>query len=86
MAASADRFIQTVGTPLREKRRKMNAINKIPDSERYARCIQVSKRVRWDIDEDVIWGRRFDATHKFLLNGLSRLKGSRPCRPMKNGL
>ena len=40
----------------------MNAINKIPESERYARCIQTSKRVRWDVDEDVIRGRRF-VTH-----------------------
>jgi hypothetical protein len=34
----------------------MNAINKIPDSERYTRCIQTSKRMRWDIDEDVGFG------------------------------
>ena len=49
----------------------MNAINKIPESDRYARCIQTSKRVRWDVDEDVIRGRRFDNTHKFLPDGLS---------------
>ena len=49
----------------------MNAINKTPDSERYARCIHSSKRVRWDVDEDVIRGRRFDAAHKFLPDGLS---------------
>lgn len=49
----------------------MNAISKISDSERYARCINASKRVRWDIDEDVIRGRRFDAAHKFLPDGLS---------------
>jgi len=49
----------------------MNAIDKVPDSERYARCIQTSKRVRWDVDDDVIRGRRFDAAHKFLPDGLS---------------
>ena len=49
----------------------MNALNKISDSARYARCIQTSKRVRWDLDEDVIRGRRFDAAHKFLPDGLS---------------
>src|SRR5277367_4770909 len=39
----------------------MNAIERICDSsERYARCIQSSKRVRWDIDKDVVRGRRFD--------------------------
>jgi hypothetical protein len=49
----------------------MNAINKLSESERYARCVQTSKRVRWDIEEDVIRGRRFDAGHKFLPDGLS---------------
>ena len=41
------------------------------DQERYARCIAVSKRVRWDIDNDVIKGRAFDRAHKFLPDGLS---------------
>jgi hypothetical protein len=49
----------------------MYAINKSTDSERYARCIRTSKRVRWDIDEDVIQGRRFDRSQKFLPDGLS---------------
>jgi len=49
----------------------MNAISKISGSDRYARCIQTSKRVRWDIDADVIRGRRFDIAHKFLPDGLS---------------
>jgi hypothetical protein len=49
----------------------MTAIDKISDSDRYARCIRSSKRVRWDIEEDVIRGRRFDAAHKFLPDGLS---------------
>jgi hypothetical protein len=48
----------------------MNAIEKIANSERYARCVQTSKRVRWDIEEDVIRGRRFDAADKFLPDGL----------------
>src|SRR5258707_1958516 len=48
----------------------MNAISRIADSERYARCILSSKRVRWDIDENVIRGRRFDVAHKFLPDGL----------------
>jgi hypothetical protein len=49
----------------------MNAIHHISAGERYARCIQTSKRVRWDVDEDVIRGRHFDAAQKFLPDGLS---------------
>src|SRR6478752_7118012 len=49
----------------------MNAIEKISNTDRYARCIQTSKRVRWDIDKDVIRGRRFDVAHKFLPDCLS---------------
>jgi hypothetical protein len=39
----------------------------------YAKCIEVSKRVRWDIDEDVIRGRRFDFSKKFLPDGISKI-------------
>lgn len=41
------------------------------DPKRYARCVEVSKRIRWDIDRDVIRGRRFDFSRKFLPDGLS---------------
>jgi hypothetical protein len=44
------------------------------DSQRYARCIAVSKRVRWDIDADVIRGRHFDFGKKFLPDSLSRVQ------------
>jgi len=40
-------------------------------TQRYARTIEVSKRIRWDIDRDVIRGRRFDARDKFMPDGLS---------------
>jgi hypothetical protein len=43
----------------------------IETSNRYARCINTSKRIRWDIDDDVIRGRVLDATQKFLPDGLS---------------
>jgi hypothetical protein len=43
------------------------------NTARYARCISASKRVRWDIDADVIRGRRFDLSQRFLPNGLSRV-------------
>jgi hypothetical protein len=39
----------------------------------YARCIDASKRIRWDIDRDVIRGRSFDFTEKFLPDGLSKI-------------
>jgi hypothetical protein len=53
----------------------MIAPARILESSRYARCIESSKRVRWDIDEDVIRGRRFDTAHKFLPDGLSLTNG-----------
>jgi len=42
------------------------------ETARYAKCIEVSKRVRWDIDKDVIRGRNFDMSRKFLPEGLSK--------------
>ena len=42
-------------------------------TERYARAIEASKRIRWDIDRDVIRGRSFDFTKKFLPDGISKL-------------
>lgn len=39
--------------------------------ERYAKCIEASKRVRWDIDRELIRGREFDFSMKFLPDGLS---------------
>lgn len=41
------------------------------NNERYAKCIETSKRIRWDIDKDVIRGRQFDYAQKFLPDGLS---------------
>jgi hypothetical protein len=41
------------------------------DPRAYARAIEASKRIRWDIDRDVIRGRRFDLAQKFLPDGLS---------------
>ena len=39
----------------------------------YAKCIEISKRVRWDIDRDVIRGRTFDFSKKFLPDGISKV-------------
>lgn len=49
----------------------MQSIPTTPDASRYAKTIEVSKRIRWDIDRDVIRGRRFDLAHTFLPDGLS---------------
>ena len=41
------------------------------DSSRYAKVIEVSRRVRWEIERDLIRGRRLDYTKPFLPAGLS---------------
>ncbi|HQR54293.1 MAG TPA: hypothetical protein PLZ79_13575 [Burkholderiales bacterium] len=43
------------------------------DTRRYARCVEVSKRIRWEIERDVIRGRTFDFSKKFLPDGLSKI-------------
>jgi hypothetical protein len=43
-------------------------------SDRYARCVAASRRVRWEIDADVIRGRVFDADSAFLPDGLSLVR------------
>jgi len=42
-------------------------------SDRYAQCVANSRRIRFDIDRDVIRGRSLDFTRKFLPDGLSRV-------------
>jgi hypothetical protein len=51
----------------------MEALEYHVETERYAQCIQGSKRIRWDIDKDVIRGREFDFSKKFLPDGISKL-------------
>jgi len=52
----------------------MQATMQEEETERYARCVAASKRVRWSIDEDVIRHRTFDTKQKFLPDGLSKVK------------
>jgi hypothetical protein len=51
----------------------MQAPNYEVNTERFAKCIEVSKRVRWDIDEDVLRGREFDFSQKFLPDRISKI-------------
>ena len=39
----------------------------------YAKCIDASKRIRWDIDRDVLRGRTLDFTKKFLPDSMSKV-------------
>ena len=41
------------------------------EGSRYAKVIEVSKRIRWDIDRDVLRGCALDFSRKFLPDGLS---------------
>ena len=50
-----------------------SAIHTPSDTRRYAKCVEVSKRIRWKIERDVIRGREFDFKHKFLPDGLSKV-------------
>jgi len=43
------------------------------ESTRYAKCVELSKRIRWDTDRDVIRGRQFDFGKTFLPEGLSKV-------------
>jgi len=50
-------------------------------TQRYAKAIEASKRIRWDIDRDVIRGRQFDFGKKFLPDGLSKVRELTFLRP-----
>jgi hypothetical protein len=58
---------------VRKAENTMQLSNYHIDKERYAKCIEVSKRVRWDIDNDIIRGREFDFSQKFLPDGISKV-------------
>ena len=48
-------------------------LNSLP-RERYEKCIEASRRVRWEIDRDVIRGREFDHRRHFLPDALARME------------
>jgi len=43
-------------------------------TEKYASCVDASKRVRWDIDRDILRGRDFDMGHKLLPDSISGIQ------------
>jgi len=49
----------------------MNAMVQFADTDKYARAIKASKAVHWEIEADVIKGRGFDLSKKYLPDGLS---------------
>ena len=49
----------------------MNTMVRLADADRYARVIEASKKVHWEIERDVIKGRRFDLAKTYLPSGLS---------------
>src|SRR5262245_59260203 len=55
----------------RERTKDMTSDVQPKDVNRYARAVEVSKRVRWEIDADVLRGRELDFSKKFLPDGLS---------------
>jgi len=44
------------------------------EGDRFARAIAASKRIRWDIDKDVVRERVFNTAQKFLPDGLTRIE------------
>ena len=52
-------------------------------TEQYASCVEASKRVRWDIDRDIIRGRDFEMDRKLLpdsISGIQRFEFLDPSR------
>jgi hypothetical protein len=58
----------------------------VTPASRYAKAVEVSKRVRWEIERDVIKGRSFNFGNKFLPDGLTRLDRSSLANPAERRL
>jgi hypothetical protein len=69
---AASPFDPAIDPTTRSHAMQMQVTSQPHVASRYARCIEASKRIRWDIDRDVIRGRSFDYTRKFLPDGLSK--------------
>src|SRR5262249_31205397 len=64
-----DRIRVSLHTKPQEPAMNMNV--KIAAADQYAQLVKTSKTAQWDIDTDVIKGRSFDASMKYLPDGLS---------------
>ena len=62
---------QATRRPTMQAMQATQALQPHVDSSRYAKCVEVSKRIRWDIDRDVIRGREFDFSRTFLPRSLT---------------
>lgn len=51
----------------------MQALHIDKDVDRYSKCIETSKSIRWEIDRDVIRGRALDHDKRFLPDSLSKV-------------
>ena len=69
----ADAAAPSIRSPLIRREAMPTTVSQA-DARRYAKCVEVSKRIRWDIDRDVFRGREFDFTRKFLPDGLSNIR------------
>ena len=56
----------------------MESVESPANTERYAKCIEVSKRIRWDIDRDLIRGR--DIRFRQEIPARRTVEGRRSCR------
>jgi hypothetical protein len=72
-------YIRTRGSLKGES--AMIATNQIETHRSYERSVQASKRVYWDIERDVIRGRSFDVSQKFLPDGLALNEGFKTLSP-----
>ena len=52
---------------------EVNSSPRSTTDQRYARALENSRKIRWDIDKDVIRGREFDYSGQFLPDGLSMI-------------
>jgi hypothetical protein len=70
----SDNYNQPIRLFIKQTERKMQTQSYQTETDQYARCIEISKRIRWDIDNDVIKGRQFDFGQKFLPDALSKIE------------